>query len=90
MTRKSGLELNADKTEILRIVHLNEDEVLLSLNYVVEYNHNILSKVERFELQLKKWMYRNLTLEGKNLIVKTYGLSQLIYNLQCYGILQKE
>jgi hypothetical protein len=90
LTRKSGLELNADKTEILRIVHLNEDEVLLSLNYVVEYNHNILSKVERFELQLKKWMYRNLTLEGKNLIVKTYGLSQLIYNLQCYGILQKE
>ena len=57
---------------------------------VVEYDHNILSKVERFELQLKKWMCRNLTLEGKILIVKTYGLSQLIYNLQCYGILQKE
>jgi hypothetical protein len=35
-------------------------------------------------------MCRNLTLEGKILIVKTYGLSQLIYNLQCYGILQKE
>jgi hypothetical protein len=50
----------------------------------------MLSKVERFELQLKKWMCRNITLEGKILIVKTYGLSQLIYNLQCYGILQKE
>ena len=35
-------------------------------------------------------MFRNLTLEGKILIVKAYGLSQLIYNLQCYGILQKE
>jgi hypothetical protein len=56
---------------------------------VVEYDHNILSKIERFELQLKKWMCRNLTLEGKILILKTYGLSQLIYNLQCYGILQK-
>jgi hypothetical protein len=29
-------------------------------------------------------MIRNLTLEGKILIVKTYGLSQLIYNMQCY------
>ena len=114
LTRKLGLELNADKTEILRIGHLNEQEVVLSINYmgiaykirnidqmkicglyfcndpVVEYDHNILSKIERFELQLKKWMCRNLTLEGKILIVKTYGLSQLIYNLQCYGILQKE
>jgi hypothetical protein len=49
-----------------------------------------LSKVERFELQLKKWIYKNLTLEGKILIKTTYGLSKLIYNLQCYRILQKE
>jgi hypothetical protein len=34
LTRKSGLELNADKTEILRIGHLNEHEVLLSINYM--------------------------------------------------------
>ncbi len=92
MTRKSGLELNAEKTEILRIGHLNEQEVRLSINYmgkdyeirnvdltkicglyfcndpVVEYDHNILSKVERFELQIKKWIGRNLTLEGKILL----------------------
>jgi hypothetical protein len=49
-----------------------------------------VSKVEGFELQVEKWMCRKLALEGKILIVKTYGLSQLIYNLQCYGILQKE
>jgi hypothetical protein len=34
LTRKSGLELNADKTEILRIGHLNEHEVRLSINYM--------------------------------------------------------
>jgi hypothetical protein len=56
----------------------------------VEYDHNILSKVERYELQLKKWICRNIMLEGKILIIKTYCLSQQIYNLQCYGILQKE
>jgi hypothetical protein len=72
LTSKSGLELNADKTEILRIGHSNEHEVLLSIKYmgiaykirnanqmkisgiyfcnnpVVEYDHNILNKVERF------------------------------------------
>jgi hypothetical protein len=76
LTRKSGLELNADKTETLGIGHLNEHEVFLSINYTgkafkirnidqmkicglyfcndpeVEYDHNILCKVERFELQL--------------------------------------
>ncbi len=35
-------------------------------------------------------MCRNLTMEDKIFIIKTYGLSQLIYNLECFGILQKE
>ena len=34
LTRKSGLELNADKTEILRIGHLNEHQVLPSINHM--------------------------------------------------------
>ena len=34
LTRKSGLELNADKTEILRIGHLNEKKVKLSISYM--------------------------------------------------------
>jgi hypothetical protein len=34
LTRKLGLEPNADKTEILRIGHLNEHKVLLSINYM--------------------------------------------------------
>jgi hypothetical protein len=37
LTRKSGLELNADITEILRLGHFNEQEVLLnllSINYM--------------------------------------------------------
>ena len=73
---------NVDQIKICGLYFCNDP--------VVEYDQNILSKVEKFELQLKKWMCRNLTLEGKILIIKTYGLSQLIYNLQCYGILEKE
>ena len=57
---------------------------------MVEYDLNILSKIEKLEQQLRRWMCRNLTPEGKILIVKTFGLSQLIYNLQCYPILDKD
>ena len=56
----------------------------------LEYERNIQSKINKLEIQLKKWMCRNLTLEGKILIIKTYGLSQLIYNLQCYEIESKD
>ena len=91
---------------ILYVCHLNEQEVLLSINYmgiaykirnvdqikicglyfcndpVVEYDHNILSKVERFELQLKKWMCRNLTIEGNIFLV---GAQIFLLYLICYG-----
>jgi len=114
LTRKSGLELNADKTEILQLggtvdrhkiyefEYLDTKYALTSVERIKicglyfctdkneEYEENIMEKVERLESQLKRWMCRNLTLEGKILIVKTYGLSQLIYNLQCYHILENE
>jgi hypothetical protein len=48
LTRKSGLELNAEKTKILRIGHMNEHQVLLSINYMVK-----LIKLE----MLIKWKY---------------------------------
>jgi len=34
--------------------------------------------------KMKLWSHRNLTLEGKILIVKTFGLSQIIYIMQTY------
>jgi hypothetical protein len=46
------------------------------------YNENITNKILKLERQLNIWRQRNLTLEGKILIVKTFGLSQLIYSLQ--------
>jgi hypothetical protein len=49
-----------------------------------EYNKNVTSKIDKHKIQLKRWSHSHLTLEGKNLIVKTFGLSQLIYNMQTY------
>jgi exonuclease III len=114
LTKLSGLELNADKTEILQLGR-NSDRletynfrymnnqftlkavsklkicgIVFSTDPNVEYEENIMDKINKLECQLRKWMCRNLTLEGKILIVKTFGLSQLIYNLQCYQILDED
>jgi len=105
LTKLSGLELNAEKTEILQ---LNTDEIKgYDINYEGklneiqcvdkikicgidfcrdtndEYKLNVLDKINKFEYKLKPWLNRHLTLEGKILLIKTFGLSQLIYNMQC-------
>jgi exonuclease III len=115
LTKASGLELNADKTEILNLnknsdrhnqlfnikymgkfyeLHTTTNLKICGLNYStdlkLEYKENITNKIEKLEGNLKKWMVRNLSLEGKILIVKTFGLSQMIYNLQCYQILKSD
>jgi len=46
------------------------------------YESNIQVRIDKLKNQLNIWRQRNLTLEGKILIVKTFGLSQLIYALQ--------
>jgi hypothetical protein len=50
------------------------------------YRENITNKITKLERQLNIWRQRNLSLEGKILIVKTYGLSQIIYSLQATTI----
>ncbi len=56
--------------------------ITFSNNKESAYKDNILSKIDKLERQLDIWRSRNLTLQGKILIVKTFGLSQLIYSLQ--------
>ncbi len=105
---QSGLELNADKTEIIQLHSPTNNSRAVKIKYLdreytielvdklkicgvyyandssTEYKLNVSEKIDKLKNQLKKWMVRHLTLEGKVLIVKTFGLSQLIYNMQCY------
>jgi len=41
---------------------------------------NFAEKIRNLEKTLNSWKRRNLTLYGKINIVKTFGLSKLIYN----------
>jgi hypothetical protein len=54
-------------------------------NILDEYHLNVVEKIRKLSHKMKQWIPRHLTFEGKTLIVKTFGLSQLIYNMQCYG-----
>jgi hypothetical protein len=46
------------------------------------YTQNVSNKITKLERQLNIWRQRNLSLEGKILIAKTFGLSQVIYSMQ--------
>jgi hypothetical protein len=51
------------------------------------YNLNIKNNINKLKMQLNMWKSRNLSLKGKILITKVFGLSQLIYFLQTCPIL---
>jgi hypothetical protein len=42
-----------------------------------EYNYNVNQKIDKLVKNLKVWSSRHLTFEGKALILKTFGISQL-------------
>jgi hypothetical protein len=112
LTKRSGLELNAEKTEILRLNNVNLASYNFTYNnqmitiksisrlkicglyYSVdcddEYELNVRDKIKKLKYKIKLWTPRHLTMEGKILIVKTFGLSQLIYNMQCYEFKEEE
>ncbi len=112
LTRLSGLELNADKTEILVLNKMTSEEFIIKYrgetikitsitkmkicgiyfctDSRLEYKLNVLDKIDKLSYKIKAWIPRHLTLEGKALIVKTYGLSQIIYNMQAIAFEDQE
>jgi exonuclease III len=56
--------------------------ITFSNNSAVEYQRNVLDKITKLEKQIVMWLPRHLSVEGKLTIVKTFGLSQLIFSLQ--------
>jgi hypothetical protein len=107
LTQRSGLELNADKTEIFNLNSKEKDQITFRYNdkfleistvekikicglfYCTylneEYQLNVSEKIKKLSYKIKLWTHRHPTMEGKALIVKTFGLSQIIYNMQSYG-----
>ncbi len=95
LTQRSGLELNADKTEILSLDSKEKDQITFRYNDK-SFEISTVEKIkicglfyctdldEEYRLNVSEKI-KKLTMEGKVLIVKTFGLSQIIYNMQSYG-----
>ena len=112
LTVRSGLELNADKTEILvmnsnvvRNLRFSYNGNSFEINTVKkikicglyyctekeeEHRLNVVEKINKLRDKIRIWSHRHLTMEGKILIVKTFGLSQLIYNMQSYEFMSDD
>ena len=109
LTKKSGLELNADKTELLRLGQAPRPKTYnvsyLSTNIGVDTSEsvkingihfqrdpkkmeerNVRLVCDKIESNLRRWSRRSLSILGKILIVKTFGISQIIYLMQSMSL----
>ena len=64
--------------------------ITFSNNKCLAYKKNIKDKIIKLERQLLMWLSRGLTLEGKILIVKTFGILQILHSLQVFHIEPEE
>ena len=62
----------------------------LSLNDNECYQENVIKKIDNLTSQLNRWKGRNLSINGKMIIVKTFAISQLIFTSQFQTIRPKE
>ena len=54
------------------------------------YQENVIKKIDKLNSQLNRWKGRNLSINGKMIIVKTFAISQLIFTSQFQIIRPKE
>ena len=108
LTLMSGLELNADKTEVMRLgrnelrtYNVNYKNTLHSINSLREIKingilfqnnselmvkSNVENVVRKMDRQFQAWSRRSLSVVGKILIAKTFGVSQAIYLMQSISL----
>ena len=62
----------------------------LSLDPAVRYNANITNKINKLSKQLNFWKGRQLSINGKMIIINTFAISQLIFSSQFQAIHPKD
>ena len=105
LTKNSGLQLNADKTELMLIgkrvierainvqymgvqhrietkVKIKINGIIFQRNYSALVEDNLSEAMKKMDKHFRSWSRRGLTTLGKILILKTFGISQLIYLFQ--------
>ena len=94
-SKASGLLINKEKSEALWLGELKECNdkpmgikwpkavkilgIFISYDKKESINKNFEDKIKVLKTRLMMWKKRNLTLTGKILILKTFGISQVLY-----------
>ena len=94
-SKASGLKINKEKSEALWLGSLKECNdkpmgiewpeaiqilgIYISYNKIESLNKKNEEKIKVLKAKLNMWKRRNLTLTGKILILKTFGISQVLY-----------
>ncbi len=82
-TKDFPIEYENIKLTITSVLKLKICGIFFCNDLNEEYDLNVHHKIEKLVGNIKIWSSRNLTFEGRSLILKTFGISQLIYNMQC-------
>jgi len=80
-----GQKINIKTQEAVKVFGIT-----FSSNKELAYEANIKERIIKMERQLNIWRQRNVSIEGKILLVKTFGLSQLIYSLKATYLKQED
>jgi len=76
---------STNKTNSLQLEWVNQTVKILGVYFSYDENKNkhfnFDLKIQKLQTKLDLWKARNLTLFGKGLIIKSLGLSQIVYSL---------
>ncbi len=68
------------------IIKFTSDVTICGKNFSLNASHerckNVTDKIDKLHRALESWSRRSLSIFGRNLILKTFGLSQVIYSMQ--------
>jgi exonuclease III len=84
--RQFDFKYNGIQYHVSACKHITICGIQFANDQQAEYEYNIVRRINAMENQLKRWICRDLTLNGRNMIAKTFGFSQLIYAMQCCSI----
>jgi len=74
--------IRCDSVKVCGLTVCNDDKQ--------EYLANVTSKIEQLKRNLQKWSHRSLSFNGRMIVAKTFGVSQIVYALQSYAINTKD
>jgi len=77
------VEVNRRKFKLNSVEKIKICGITFSLNSELAHALNVEEKIDSMERNLIAWLHRGLTIPGKIVITNTFGISQLIYSMQC-------